>query len=321
MAKVFFSYSHEDELYRDQLEAHLAALKHEGKIDSWHDRRIMAGGALDAEIDQQINAADIILLLVSASFLNSRYCYSIEMARALERHNAKEAQVIPVIVRPCDWHSTPLGGLLATPKDGKAITTWPNHDEAYTDVARQIRRVVNEVNASSVSITARGTAPHSSSPTTVADVLVSTPRSSNLRLKKSFTDLEIDQFRHETFDFIARFFEATLAELQARNPGIEGVFRRVDANNFTAAIYRNGAKVGQCAVAVGSSMFGSSSITYSNSSSVGSNSFNEMMTVGHDDQTLFIQPMMSTFGSVSARLTQEGAAEALWTMLIAPLQR
>lgn len=179
MVKVFFSYSHEDELYRDQLEAHLAALKHEGKIDSWHDRRILAGGGLDAEIDQQINVADIILLLVSASFLNSRYCYSIEMTRALERHQAKEAQVIPVIVRPCDWHSTPLGGLLATPKDGKAITTWPNHDEAYTDVARQIRRVVTEVNDSSVSITARSRASHSSSPTTVADLLVSTPRSGN----------------------------------------------------------------------------------------------------------------------------------------------
>ena len=66
------------------------------------------------------------------------------MRRALERHNQGLAQVIPVIVRPCDWQSTPLRGLLAAPRDGKAITTWANFDEAYADVARQVRAVVEK---------------------------------------------------------------------------------------------------------------------------------------------------------------------------------
>ncbi len=87
MAKVFFSYSHDDEAYRDQLEKHLALLRHEGLIESWHDRRILAGADLNQVIDDQLNQADVILLLVSASFLSSRYCYSIEMARALERQS------------------------------------------------------------------------------------------------------------------------------------------------------------------------------------------------------------------------------------------
>src|SRR6185503_16598921 len=98
MAKVFFSYSHDDEQYRDQLEKHLALLKREGLVESWHDRRIRAGSPLAQEIDQQLERADVVLLLVSASFLASDYCYSIEMQRAMERHAAGEATVIPVIV-------------------------------------------------------------------------------------------------------------------------------------------------------------------------------------------------------------------------------
>ncbi|WP_313552352.1 toll/interleukin-1 receptor domain-containing protein [Pseudomonas sp.] len=315
MPKVFFSYSHDDEQYRDQLEAHLASLKHEGLIESWHDRRLLAGGSLDNEIDQQINAADIILLLVSASFLNSRYCYSIEMSRALERHQAKEAWVVPVIVRPCDWHSTPLGGLLAAPKDGKAITTWPNFDEAYVDVARQIRLVISEITTEKQS---KPVTPKSSNE---FPAHISAPRSSNLRLRKTFTDLEIDEFRHESFDFIARFFESSLAELQLRNPGIEGRFRRIDTNTFTAAIYRNGSKAAECQIRHGGGLFGNNAITYSNHVSTYEQSFNEIMTVDQDEQALFLKPSMLTYDGKSRKLTQEGAAESFWTLLISPLQR
>ncbi|UST92749.1 toll/interleukin-1 receptor domain-containing protein [Pseudomonas siliginis] len=320
MAKVFFSYSHLDEEHRNQLEAHLASLRHEGKIESWHDRRLLAGSDFGSEIDQQINDADIILLLVSANFLNSRYCYSIEMGRALERHHAKEARVIPVIVKPCDWESTPLGGLLATPRDGKAITTWPNFDEAFTDVAKQIRKVVDEINASSP----KGISATASKPVASAfssDISVSPPRSSNLRLKQSFTEREVDQFRHETFEFIARFFEGSLAELQARNPRVEGVFRQIDANTFTSTIYKDGKKASECSIAMGG-MMGTNAITYSNRPSSGhGSSFNEMLTVEHDNQTLYIKQMMNMYGTRETKLTQEGAAEALWAMLIGPLQR
>src|ERR1035437_2373407 len=137
MADVFFSYSHKDEALRDRLEVHLTMLKREGIIETWHDRRITAGDEFAGVIDARLESADLILLLVSADFLNSNYCFDVEMKRALERHAAGEARVIPIILRPCDWHSAPFGRLLAAPKDGKPIASWPDLDEAFVDVVRQ----------------------------------------------------------------------------------------------------------------------------------------------------------------------------------------
>ena len=144
MAKVFFSYSHKDEALRDQLETHLALLKNQGLIESWHDRRIVAGSEVDQSISEAMESSDVILLLISADFLASPYCYSREMKRAMERHDAKEARVIPVILRDCDWHSAPFGKLVAAPRDGKPVTLWPDIDQAFADVAKQVRRAVEE---------------------------------------------------------------------------------------------------------------------------------------------------------------------------------
>lgn len=321
MAKVFFSYSHDDEQYRDQLEKHLASLRHEGHIESWHDRRIVAGDQLAAEIDQHIDAADVILLLVSSSFLDSRYCYTIEMKRALERHAAGQAHVVPVIVRACDWQSTPLGQLLAVPKDGKPVTSWPNYDEAYTDVARQIRRLIQQLQQRAGANVAHFAAATVSQAPQPAVVVATAPRSSNLRLKKEFNDLDADRFLNETFDFVARFFETSLQELQARNPGVTGQFRRVDANTFTAAIYRQGKRTCECSVHLGGGGFRNSGITYSSDPSARGNSYNEMVSVENDDQAMYLKALgMATHGD-RQKLTREGAAELFWGILIGPLQR
>lgn len=95
MASLFFSYSHVDEAHRNQLEKHLSALKHQGLLDTWHDRRIIAGQEFDQEIDAHLDTADVILLLISSDFLASDYCYKREMTRAMERHAARDAIVIP----------------------------------------------------------------------------------------------------------------------------------------------------------------------------------------------------------------------------------
>ncbi|SAL80666.1 TIR domain protein [Caballeronia peredens] len=144
MVNIFFSYSHKDEVVRNELEAHLASLRHQGLIESWHDRRITAGDEVDNAIFEKLESANIILLLVSSDFINSSYCYSKEMERAMERHRAGTARVIPIIVRHCDWMRTPFGKLLAAPRDGKPILSWPDRDEALADVARQIREAVEE---------------------------------------------------------------------------------------------------------------------------------------------------------------------------------
>lgn len=131
MVKIFFSYSHEDEQLRNELEAHLAMLKRQGLVEFWHDRRIAAGNDLVGEISDHLEEADIVLLLVSPDFLNSDYCYDIEMQRALEKHRQGEARVIPIILRHCDWHPAPFGKLLALPTDGKPVVKFPDRDEAF----------------------------------------------------------------------------------------------------------------------------------------------------------------------------------------------
>ena len=136
---LFYSYSHKDEALRDELETHLTLLRRQGVVRGWYDRRIPAGTEWAGQIDQHLEAADVILLLVSADFLASDYCYDKEMKRALERHGAGAARVIPVILRPCDWQSAPFWKLQALPKDGKPVTTWKDRDEAFTDIARGIR--------------------------------------------------------------------------------------------------------------------------------------------------------------------------------------
>src|SRR5437763_2990671 len=108
--KIFFCYAHEDEALLNKLKAQLRHLQWQGFIDIWHDRDISAGTEWEQEISKQLDTADIIFLLVSSDFMNSKYCYSIEMKRALERHERKETCVIPVILRPVYWRGV-LGKL------------------------------------------------------------------------------------------------------------------------------------------------------------------------------------------------------------------
>jgi TIR domain len=319
MAKLFFSYQHADEQLRNMLEKHLAALKHQGFIEAWHDRRIDIGTELEGEIDKYLNEADIILLLVSADFIASHYCYEIEMKRAIERHEANEARVIPVILRPCDWHDTPFGKLLAAPKDGKAITSWANMDEAFLDVVRSIKELVRKQPTGQL---ASIVSPSHIAPAQGAEgILVDRPRSANLRTSKNFTVADRDQFLDDAFEFMAAFFENSLQELAARNGDLSQRFRKIDANSFTAVIYRNGDAMSRCKIRLGG-MLGKG-ISYSHNDQAGDNSFNENMSVANDDQHIYLKPMgmALNIGKGDDRLTPQGAAEYYWSMLIAPLQR
>jgi TIR domain len=142
---VFLSYAHRDERLRDELEKHLSPLRRSALIDTWDDRRITPGAELDAAIDQRLETADLVLLLISPDFINSDYCYRREMRAALRRHTKGQARVIPIILRPVDWLRTPIGRLLATPRDAKPVTTWHRRDDALLDVATSVRRAAEEI--------------------------------------------------------------------------------------------------------------------------------------------------------------------------------
>lgn len=145
-AKVFFSYSRsrKDATLRDEIEKYLTNLKRQHAVISWHDGEIEAGGEWDNEIKAHLDSAHIILLLVSQDFLASKYCYEQEMIRALARHETGEARVIPIILRPSYWESSPFGRLQALPTGGKPITRWQDRDEAFLDVVRGIQKVVDK---------------------------------------------------------------------------------------------------------------------------------------------------------------------------------
>jgi hypothetical protein len=142
-ARIFISYSHEDEPYLRRLVAHLSPLKRQGLIETWFDRDIQAGQEWAARIEGALREADLVLLLVTANFVASDYCYDKELATALERHARGEARVIPIIATPVDFSGTPFAGLQALPRDAKPVSTWPQPDEAWFDVAKGIRRVVD----------------------------------------------------------------------------------------------------------------------------------------------------------------------------------
>lgn len=142
---LFISYSHADEELKNQFVKHLNPLKKMGLISEWNDRKLIAGDKWAQEISKNLESADIIILLISIDFINSKYCYDIELERALERHEASEAFVVPVILRSCMWQHTPFAKLQALPKDGKAVKLWTDLDDAFANIAEGIKIKAEEI--------------------------------------------------------------------------------------------------------------------------------------------------------------------------------
>lgn len=142
--EIFISYSKQDKELRDGLLAHLRPLERQGII-TWHDRQILPGTEWDGEIKARLNAADIILLLLSSDFLATDYCTQVEIPEALRRHEAGEATVMPVILRHCAWEYTPLAKIQAYPEKAKPIKSWTYIDEAYTGVTRGVYLAATEI--------------------------------------------------------------------------------------------------------------------------------------------------------------------------------
>ncbi len=144
--KVFFCYAHEDELLLNRIRMQLKPLQRQGLIELWHDREISAGMEWEQEIDKRLNTAEIILFMISPDFMNSEYCYNVEIKQAVERHKRGEARVIPIILRPVYWQGE-FGMLQALPKDGLPVTgpDWHNVDEACFNIAEGVRNVVKEL--------------------------------------------------------------------------------------------------------------------------------------------------------------------------------
>lgn len=316
MTTLVFSYSHADEALRNELEKHLSPLKRMGNITTWHDRRIVPGQEFERQIDHYFSQADIILLLISSDFIASDYCYQIEMANALGRHKRGEAVVIPVILRECAWHQLPFGHIMAATIDGKPIIKFASHDEGYVQVVDAVSRAISNLEAKKTQQSADATSLAPESPMHLATNAVFTPRSSNLSLPKSFTDLDKDRARREGFEYVARYFENSLDELKKRHAGLDADYYRSDADSFTCAVYHNGRKMAQCGIWYDNKHHGMGDICYSQEGVI-RNSFNESLSLADNGQTLGFRVLMGSFRSGISReelLTNEGMSEHLWGM-------
>ncbi|SDN13325.1 NB-ARC domain-containing protein [Daejeonella rubra] len=150
---IFISYSHEDEIYKEKLEKHLGLLQRNGIIETWNDRKIVAGDEWDKKIKEELENSQIILLLVSVDFLSSDYCYDIEIKKAIEKHESGRARVIPIILRACDWHETPFGKLQALPKNAKPVKSFEDEDEAFYSVTEGLKLSISQLKKEIGSIT------------------------------------------------------------------------------------------------------------------------------------------------------------------------
>ena len=145
--KIFLSYAHEDEIHRETLGKHLRELAREGLVDIWHDRMITGGREWAGVIDAALKSADIVLLLISADFLDSDYCNDKELTEALRMHDGGTARVVPVILRSSDWEHSKFARLNALPPDGRPIVEAEHPDQRFTAVAKGLRDIVAEIHA------------------------------------------------------------------------------------------------------------------------------------------------------------------------------
>ncbi|WP_220206168.1 FxSxx-COOH system tetratricopeptide repeat protein [Reticulibacter mediterranei] len=145
---IFCSYvlsDRRDKKLFDKLCSHLQAWKRQGVIEDVYDSGSGAGETLMSYIENYINKADIIVLMVSAEFFASACCYEIELKHALELSKADMVRLIPVKLRPFELAGSPLAPYRSLPLSGKPISEWPRIDAAMVDVVNGIWKAIEEV--------------------------------------------------------------------------------------------------------------------------------------------------------------------------------
>ncbi len=305
--RAFISYSHHDSTALDRLHVHLANLQRERRIEAWYDREILAGDVLDDQISQELEAADLFLLLISPDFIASNYCVEREMQRALERHDAGEARVVPIIVEPCDWAAMPqLRRLRAVPQDGNPISEWANANNAYLNVVQELRRIVDASEADASEPDKNKTAP--------AAPLQGIPR---YRVKRDFDEIDRSEYRDAAFATIKDYFRRATGELDAVD-GLRGRFVDRGANSFGSTVVNRSRQHGTAHITVHyqNAGFALGDIYFSFNENAADNTANGAFNVSSDEYDQFLVPTMMGFGNEPDRLDPEQAAEYLWNRFV-----
>lgn len=142
--KVFISYAHKDEQFKDALVEHMSGLVRADIVSEWNDRKIVPGQDWSDQISENLASSEIILFLISSSFMNSDYCMGVEVQKALSMHKEGSAQLIPIVIRAVDWSDSDLSKIQGLPKDAVPIASWGNEDEAWVNVIRGVKNHIQE---------------------------------------------------------------------------------------------------------------------------------------------------------------------------------
>lgn len=301
--QLFISYSHVDADLIERLHKHLAQLQREGSISGWYDRDIRAGGRLDDEIARELDRADLFVACVSPDYIASNYCYERELTSALEREQRGEVMIVPVIIEPSDWLSTPLAKFKALPDDGKPVAEFTNPNVAFMQVVNELRRLVAPM---TIEIKSAGLAPVSEAAPTAQ---------SRYRVRREFDALAKRDFAEVAFQEIYKFFEASVAELSAI-PDLEGKLSAIRDDYFSCTIINRGISRGFETLHVrrGGS-WGAIDILYGDTDS--RNTSNGGFGVEADDYQLFLTATLFSHRSGGKeRISPREAAQMLWDDLI-----
>lgn len=304
--RAFISYSHHDNAALERLHVHLKNLTRDGHIETWYDRDILAGSELDAEIERELEAANLFLLMVSPDFIASDYCVEREMKRALERHAAGNARVVPIIVDECDWKAMgELRQLKAVPTDGKAISEWANPNTAYLNVVQELRRIIE---AESAPAATAKTAP---------EPVAARPAMTRYRAKREFDEIDRSDFRDAAFATIKDYFRRATEEIDSID-GLRGRFIERSATSFGATVVNGGQRHGTAHITVHcrNSQVALGDIYYSFNEDAGDNTANGGFNVSVDDYEQFLIQTMNIFGRADERMAPEQAAEVLWSEFV-----
>jgi hypothetical protein len=302
--KAFISYAHRDRAMLERLHTHLAMLRREGGITDWYDREILAGTVIAREIPAQLEDSRLFLALVSPDFLSSQYCYEKEMTHAIERHEAGQIVIVPVILEPCDWLSSPLQPFKALPGDGKPISEWTNQNAAFLDVVSELRRLVSAMSPS-------GATP----PTPDQPASRQPPGTSRYRIRKTFDRIDRDDFRAATYETIRKYFEESAKELD----GVDDLRARYQTTGPTAftctvvnRLIKNGPR-GEAHITVHASpgaMLGD--IYYSFAPSAAENRANGSFGIEYDDYHLFLRASSLSSANDNRNWYPQEVAARLW---------
>jgi hypothetical protein len=216
--KAFISYSHNDTAMLDMLHKHLAQLRREGLINTWEDRAIDAGGVLDQQISSALTKSTLFLALLSPDYIASNYCYEKEFQTALQLQETGKLIIVPIVIEPCDWLSTPFNKFKAIPKDGKAITTWENKNTAFLDVTQNIRRLIK-----------------ASEEIPIRSQTDLTGMSRNYRVKKDFDTIDKLEFVQASFSELKDMLHRYMGEID-RLDNIKVRVLQEDNKNFKALL-------------------------------------------------------------------------------------